>query len=362
MPRLDRIEAGHYRIPLPEVLTDSTHGEMAAFELITCRVTDADGAEGTGYTYTVGRNGGAVHHILAREIAELAAGQDADRIEALWQHVWWGLHYGGRGGPAVLAQSAFDISLWDLKAKRAGTALWRLLGGHDPRVPCYAGGIDLDLSAEALIRQTDGNLARGFRAIKMKVGRTRLSEDVAKLAAMRAHLGDGFPLMVDANMRWTADAAIRAARAFAPHDPYWLEEPVQPEDVAGHARVLREGGVPVASGENLRSLWDFQALIAAGGVSFPEPDVTNCGGVTAFMKIAHLAEAFHLPVTSHGAHDVTVQLLAACPNRSYLEAHGFGLDRFIAEPLRIEDGMAVAPDRPGPGIGFDWAGLETVRA
>ena len=362
MPRLDRIEAGHYRIPLPEVLTDSTHGAMADFELVTCRVTDADGAEGVGYTYTVGRNGGAVHHILAREIAELAAGQDADRIEALWQHVWWGLHYGGRGGPAVLAQSAFDIALWDLKAKRAGTALWRLLGGHDPRVPCYAGGIDLDLSAEALIRQTEGNQARGFRAIKMKVGRPRLSEDVAKLAAMRAHLGDGFPLMVDANMRWTADAAIRAARAFAPYDPYWLEEPTPPEDVAGHARVLREGGVPVASGENLRSLWDFQALIAAGGVSFPEPDVTNCGGVTAFMKVAHLAEAFHLPVTSHGAHDVTVQLLAACPNRSYLEAHGFGLDRYIAEPLRIEEGMAVAPDRPGHGIGFDWAGLDKVRA
>ncbi|NOG69137.1 mandelate racemase/muconate lactonizing enzyme family protein [Roseicella sp. DB1501] len=362
MPKLERIEAGHYRIPLPEVLTDSTHGAMTHFELVTCRLRDADGAEGSGYTYTVGRNGGAAHDILAREIAELAMGHEADAIEALWQHLWWGLHYGGRGGPAVLAQSAIDIALWDLKARRARLPLWRLLGGYDPRVPCYAGGIDLELDAKALIRQTEGNLARGFRAIKMKVGRPRLSEDVAKLAAMRAHLGEGFPMMVDANMRWTADVAIRAARAFAPHDPTWLEEPVVPEDVAGHARVLREGGVPIATGENLRSLWDFQALIAAGGVSYPEPDVTNCGGVTAFMKIAHLAEAHHLPLTSHGAHDVTVQLLAACPNRFYLEAHGFGLDRFIEQPLRIEEGMAVAPERPGHGIGFDWAGLEKVRA
>jgi L-alanine-DL-glutamate epimerase-like enolase superfamily enzyme len=360
--KLARIEAGHYRIPLPEVLTDSTHGAMTHFELVTCRLRDADGAEGSGYTYTVGRNGGAAHDILAREIAELAMGHEADAIEALWQHLWWGLHYGGRGGPAVLAQSAIDIALWDLKARRAKLPLWRLLGGYDPRVPCYAGGIDLELDARALIRQTEGNLARGFRAIKMKVGWPRLSEDVAKLAAMRAHLGEGFPLMVDANMRWTADVAIRAARAFAPHDPTWLEEPVVPEDVAGHARVLREGGVPIATGENLRSLWDFQALIAAGGVSYPEPDVTNCGGVTAFMKIAHLAEAHHLPLTSHGAHDVTVQLLAACPNRFYLEAHGFGLDRFIEQPLRIEEGMAVAPERPGHGIGFDWAGLETMRA
>ncbi|HWT32058.1 MAG TPA: enolase C-terminal domain-like protein, partial [Propylenella sp.] len=99
-----------------------------------------------------------------------------------------------------------------------------------------------------------------------------------------------------------------------------------------------------------------------GGVTYPEPDVTNCGGVTSFMKIAHLAEAFNLPVTSHGAHDITVHLLAAVPNRSFLEAHGFGLDRFIAAPLAIEDGVAIAPDRPGHGIEFDWAGLEAIRA
>jgi L-alanine-DL-glutamate epimerase-like enolase superfamily enzyme len=194
------------------------------------------------------------------------------------------------------------------------------------------------------------------------VGRARLADDVERLAAMRQRLGEGFPLMVDANMKWTADEAIRAARAFAPYDPVWLEEPISPDDVAGHARVAREGGLPIAAGENLRSLWDFRHLIAAGGVTFPEPDVTNCGGVTAFMKIAHLAEAFNLPVTSHGAHDVTVHLLAAAPNRSYLEAHGFGLDRYIASPLEIRDGFAMAPDRPGHGIAFDWAGLEAIRA
>jgi L-alanine-DL-glutamate epimerase-like enolase superfamily enzyme len=180
--------------------------------------------------------------------------------------------------------------------------------------------------------------------------------------AMRKHLGDGFPLMVDANMRWTADQAIRAARAFQPLDPVWLEEPVVPDDMEGQARVVRDGGLPIASGENLHTLWEFKQLIACGGVTYPEPDVTTCGGVTPFMKIAHLAEAFGLPVTTHGAHDVTVHLLAACPNRSYLEAHGFGLDRYIAEPLRIEEGFAVASDRPGHGIAFDWPGLAEIRA
>lgn len=362
MATIAALETGCYRVPLPTPLTDSTHGVMRAFELITVRVHDADGAEGVGYTYTVGRNGGAVADILRRDVPEIVAGLDAERIELLWDRLWWHLHYGGRGGPTVLAISAFDMALWDLKARRADLPLWQLLGGHDPRVPCYAGGIDLELPLDALLRQTDENLAKGFRAIKMKVGRRLLSEDVERVAAMRRRLGDGFPLMVDANMKWSADQAVRAARALAPYDLVWLEEPVAPEDVAGHARVVREGGVPVASGENLRSLWEFRQLIAAGGVTYPEPDVTNCGGVTVFMKIAHLAEAFNLPVTSHGAHDVTVHLLASVPNRSYLEAHGFGLDRYISEPLRIEDGCALARERPGHGVEFDWTGLAPLAA
>jgi L-alanine-DL-glutamate epimerase-like enolase superfamily enzyme len=362
MAAIKNIETGLYRIPLSVTLSDSTHGQITAFELITVRIRDADGAEGVGYTYTVGRNGGAVADILRREILDLIARREADDTESIWHRIWWGLHYGGRGGPTVLALSAVDIALWDLKARRAALPLWRLLGGFDPRVPCYAGGIDLDLSAEALLQQTDDNLRKGFRAIKMKVGRPDLASDVARVEAMRKHLGVGFPLMADANMKWTVEEAIRAARALQPYDLTWLEEPIIPDDVAGHARILASGGVPIAAGENLRSLWEFKNYIAAGAVSYPEPDVTNCGGVTSFMKIARLAEAFNLPVTSHGAHDITVHLLAACPNRSYLEAHGFGLDRYIEHPLVLEDGKALAPTRAGHGVNFDWKGLSQLAA
>jgi L-alanine-DL-glutamate epimerase-like enolase superfamily enzyme len=356
------LKADHYRIPLPVALSDSTHGTIRGFELITVRVRDAHGGEGVGYTYTVGTGGAAVHALIARDLAPLLAGRDADRIEEIWQAMWWALHYGGRGGAQGLAISAVDIALWDLRARRQKMPLWRLLGGFDPRVPCYAGGIDLDFTLDALLRQTDDNLGRGFRAIKMKVGRPSLHEDVERVRTMRAHLGAGFPLMVDANMRWSVDEAIRAARALRELEPLWLEEPTIPDDVPGHARIVREGGLPVAAGENLHTLHEFRALIAAGGVTFPEPDVTNCGGVTVFMKVCHLAEAFNLPVTSHGAHDLTVHLLAAASNRSYLEAHGFGLDRFIAEPLRLEAGMAIAPERPGHGVELDWKALEAVRA
>ncbi len=357
-----QIQADHYRIPLPVTLSDSTHGEISHFELVTLRIRDADGAEGLGYTYTVGVGGAAIHALLTQNLAPLLEGQDASRIEALWERMWWALHYVGRGGLAGFAISAVDTALWDLKARRLETPLWRLLGGHDPKVKAYAGGIDLLFPLERLLQQTQDSLDKGFRAIKMKVGRAQLSEDVTRVAAMRDLLGVDVPLMVDANMRWSVDQAIRASHRFAEYGLTWLEEPTIPDDVAGHLRIAREGTLPLATGENLHTLYEFQRMIGAGGVSFPEPDLSNCGGITVWLKVAHLAEAHNLPVTSHGVHDLHVHVLAAVPNSSYLEVHGFGLERFIAEPLEIEDGYAAAPDRPGHGVELDWKALERYRA
>ena len=355
------VRADHFSIPLPVVLTDSTHGEMASFELMTARVADSEGREGLGYTYTLSGAARAIHSVMAEDIAPFLIGRDAERIEATWKALWWHLHYAGRGGLAMHAMSAVDIALWDLLGKRIGLPLWRLLGGADPGVKAYAGGIDLQFSLDALLAQTDRNLRNGFRAIKMKVGRDLLREDVARVRAMRRHLGEDFPLMVDANMRWTVDEAIRAARALREFDLVWLEEPTIPEDFSGHARILAQGGVPVAAGENLHTLYDFQHMLAANGVSFIEPDVSNCGGITVWMKVARLAEARNLPVTSHGVHDIHVHLLGAIPNASYLEVHGFGLERFIAEPLAVVDGVATAGETPGHGIRFDWEALEHHR-
>src|SRR5512144_1889007 len=151
--QIRELEADHYRIPLPVALSDSTHGTIRAFELVTVRLSDSDGAEGVGYTYTVGSAGAAVRALLTRDLAPLLFGREAERIEELWQLMWWALHYGGRGGAQALAISAVDIALWDLRARRHGVPLWRLLGGFDPHVPCYAGGIDLEFPLDALLRQ-----------------------------------------------------------------------------------------------------------------------------------------------------------------------------------------------------------------
>lgn len=358
---ISKIACDHYRIPLPVTLSDSTHGDMTHFDLITVRISDADGVEGLGYTYTVGSGARAIRSLIADDLTPLLEGSDETTIEAIWQRMWWNLHFVGRGGLAAFAIAAVDIALWDLKARQTGQPLWRLLGGQDQQVRAYAGGIDLQFPIEQLLDQTRDNLAKGFRAIKMKIGRDRLSEDVARVAAMRDLLGEDFPLMADANMRWTADQAVDAALALTDLRLYWLEEPMVPEDVAGHARLRRLSAVPIATGENFHSLSEFRAMIEAGGVSFPEPDVATCGGVTVWMKVAKLAESYHLPVTSHGVHDLHVHLLAAVPNASYLEVHGFGLETFMADPLTISDGFATAPDRPGHGVTLDWDRLAALR-
>jgi len=360
--KITHVHTDHYRIPLPSVLSDSTHGDITHFGLIAARVETSSGVEGIGYTYCVGDVGGTAIHALTRDdLGPLLVGEESDRIEQLWERMWWHVHFVGRGGAASFALAAVDIALWDLRGKVQNMPWWRLLGGHDPRVPVYAGGIDLQFSLEALLAQADEFQAQGFRAIKMKVGRDRLSEDLDRVAAMRDHLGPDFPLMADANMRWRVDEAIRAARSLADNDLYWLEEPTMPDDVAGHARIAREGGLPIATGENFHTVYEFQQMIAYGAISFPEPDVATLGGVTPWLKVAHLAETCNLPVTTHGVHDLQVHLLAAIPNSSYLEAHGFGLDRFIRNPLTIEDGFAVAPDRAGHGVVFDWEALEEFR-
>ncbi len=351
-----RIETGHYRVPLPRTLSDATHGEISAFELVTVRLTDERGEEGVGFTYTVGRGGSAIRELIDRELGPLIRPLDPRRHELLWQEMDGRMRYVGRGGLVAFAISAVDMAVHDLRAKRCGQPLWRLLGGVRERVPAYAGGVDLDFTLEELLAEVEGYRAEGFDAIKIKVGRERLEEDVERVRAVRRTLGPEMTLMVDANMRWPVQTAMRAVHALRDQDLYWLEEPIVPDDEDGHAQ-LAALGIPIAAGESLRSLAEFERMIRRGRLSVVQPDATNAGGITSWMKVARIAEASGVPVSSHGAHDVHAHLLAAIGNASYLEVHRFGLDRYLRRPLRLENGCAVLTDAPGIGLDFDWAAL-----
>ena len=362
MSKVENVTVDHFRVPLAIPLSDSTHGEITQFGLVTVRLTDGQGREGLGYTYTVNNIGAAaVTALIEQDLAGLILSTSSDSIEVFWQEMWWHVHFVGRGGLAAFAMAAVDIALWDLRAKTADQPLWRMLGGGSREVKAYAGGIDLDFTLDQLLAQAEGFLAQGFRAIKMKVGRDLLEQDIDRVLAMRKFVGSDFPLMADANMRWTVDQAVKAATALAPFGLYWLEEPVIPDDFIGHARVQSVGGVPVASGENLHSTYEFSQLIESGGVTYPEPDAATVGGITPWLKIAELSQAHGLHITSHGIHDIHVHLLAAVPNADYLEVHGFGLERFIEEPLQLNNGLALAPDRPGHSVVLDFEALETHR-
>lgn len=334
-------------------MTDASHGVMTHFEVVMVRLETESGLHGCGYTYTIGLGGAAIRSLIDRDLQPILLGMDADRIEQIWDRMWRHTHYVGRGGLVSFAMAAVDIALWDLKGKKENAPLWKLLGGATGEARAYAGGIDLQLGPDELVEQTRRNIDKGFRAIKIKVGRDRQSEDVERVRAVRDFIGPDMPLMVDANMRWTVETAIKAARKFGEYDVFWFEEPTIPDDYKGLAQIARDGGLPVAAGENLHTVYEFRHTIEEGKIAFPEPDVSNIGGITNWMRVAKLAYAHNLQVTSHGVHEIHLHLLAAIPNASYLEVHSFGLERFMEDPPELKDGVIQAPNRPGHGVAFD---------
>ena len=317
------------------------------------RIYDSDGAIGTGYCYTIGTGGHSVVELLRRTLAPALIGRDPDRIEAIWLDLLHLTHATSVGAITSLALAAIDTALWDLRSRRTGIPLHKLAGGAQGRVPLYTteGGW-LHLPTEAIVEDALRAKATGFKGVKIKVGRP-ITEDVARLAAVRAAVGDGFEIFTDANQALRLDDACRRAAAYAPIGLGWIEEPLPADDLVGHVRLAEKSDIPIAVGESLYSLKQFNTYCAMNACSIIQVDVARVGGITPWLKVAHMAEAFNMAVCPHFLMELHTPLCAAVPNARWVE-YIPQLDPITARGLRIEDGHAIPSDEPGLGIDWDW--------
>ncbi|EMY32816.1 mandelate racemase MdlA [Arthrobacter crystallopoietes BAB-32] len=316
---------------------------------LVAEVSTEQGFEGMGFSYSL-RAGGPAQYAHAREVADVLIGADPNDIGRLYDKMLWAGASVGRAGVAPQAIAAVDTALWDLKARRSNLPLAKLLGAHRDSVPTYntSGGY-LNSSIEEIKDNASRSLKDGIGGIKIKVGLPDGAEDLRRVAAIREHLGDDVPLMVDANQQWDRTTALRMGRRLEEFELTWIEEPLDAYDAEGHARLAQALDTPVATGEMLSSVQELERHIAARSCDILQPDAPRVGGVTPFLRLATLADHAGLDIAPHFVMEIHVHLAACYPREPWVE-HFDWLEPLFEERLEIRDGRMFVPQRPGLGL------------
>ncbi|HWI00234.1 MAG TPA: mandelate racemase/muconate lactonizing enzyme family protein, partial [Propionibacteriaceae bacterium] len=322
---------------------------MTQIAFLFAEVATLEGHEGVGYSYSK-RAGGPGLYAHAKEIADDVIGEDPNDIQRIWTKLVWAGASVGRSGLATQAIAAIDIALWDLKAKRAGLPLAKLLGAHRDSVACYntSGGF-FSSPLEEIIENAHISLERGIGGIKIKVGQPDPRIDLNRVEAIRAELSDEVALMVDANQQWDRVSALRIGRQLERYGLTWIEEPLDCYDAEGHAMLADKLDTAIATGEMLTSTAEHRLLIERRSVDYIQPDAARVGGITQFLRIMALGEEAGLKLAPHFAMEIHLHLSAAYALEAWVE-HFDWLEPLFNERLRIADGRMHVPARPGLGF------------
>jgi L-alanine-DL-glutamate epimerase-like enolase superfamily enzyme len=363
--RIVSVEARTVSIPLDNPTSFSTR-QVLGRDYTVVRVRTSDGHQGIGFCYSGSRGGVLVTHAVRELFKQTLIGQNALRVEGLWQDMYQDSLLHGRAGSAMRALSILDIALWDRNARAAGLPLSQYLGASAKEtVPAYAsGGYYLDgKTPEMLGEEMAGYAALGFTAVKMKVGRFGPKEEEARVKAARAAIGDDVLLMLDANNAWSdLPTALGVIQRFEQYNPYWIEEPFSPDDIASHALLAKRTPIPVATGEIEAGRWRFQELLEKRAAMILQTDAAVCGGISEWRRIAAMAAGFGVTVCPHWFHDLHVHLVAATPNARFVEYFPddqvLNFRRLVDTQLQFANGSLVVPTTPGLGFSFDEQAVE----
>ena len=337
-------------VPFNSPIADSTH-VLDRIQWILVDIETDEGLVGSSYMLTFDYAAELLQAIVDVELKKVILGKDPRDITGIWHLCHAHSEYIGQAGLAAWGIGGIDIALWDLLGKYLKVPVCQLLGSNRAEVPAYGSGGWLSYSMDELLAEVNAYVQRGFKIVKMKVGSSDLNHDVERVRAVRKLVGEKVRLMVDANQAWSPHQAIAFARQVQDQDIFWFEEPVQKDDLDGYCKVASSIDIPVATGEREFTLSAFRDFLVRKGAEILQPDALRIGGLTPYMKVVHMAEAFHRSVAPHFYKEIDIHVLAAIRNGLFLEYFSW-LDPLLVNPIEISDGMAQVPQRPGLGIEF----------
>jgi L-alanine-DL-glutamate epimerase-like enolase superfamily enzyme len=327
-------------------------------DFVTLELQTDEGLTGIGLTFFGGAISGALREAV-QQLADCLVGDDPRETETVAAKLRGVAGSSGPGGIFSLALAAIDIACWDLKGKASNQSVASLLGSHRGKVPTYASGALLRQHPLEYLAEAGPRLVHmGFRQMKMQCGsEPTIEASVERIRVMRHAIGPDIDLMCDINQLWSVHHAIEVGRRTEPYQLFWLEDPTAHDDYAGLGRIAHALSTPIATGEYHYGIVPFRHLLEARSLDIVMIDLLRVGGITQWMKVAGMAEAFNLPVVSHLIPEIHVHLVSAIPNGLTVEYMPWSEPLFSYVP-RIDNGLLVVPDEPGLGLQFDAAVIE----